>query len=208
MRTNSRVVSGLLVIAVAVAAPMSSSAQTQSGVAGSGAASSAAAPSVSWPHIIEYGIDAEALFGVGDVSTTHITVPAGRFRMAWFLKDYPRWALEPAASFDWTKLEHVDGVLVYDVEVGALYQLTDFIIETGNERRLTTLWSPYVRPFLGVVGVSDGGSTAQFTAGAGFGVRKPLKDDFAARFEVNGGWAFNPTNFRIGFLAGLSFFPH
>lgn len=167
------------------------------------------APAVTWPQVIEYGIDATATLGFGDPSTVHIALPAGRFRMAWFLNKFPRWAIEPAVSVDWSKVEDHDGALLYDVEVGGVYHITHFVVETKNgDNSLTTMWTPYVRPFIGVLGFSDGADRAQFVGGAGFGLKKPMKNDFAARFEVNGGWAFNPTNFRLGFTAGLSFFPH
>jgi hypothetical protein len=156
-------------------------------------------------NTLEYGIDAEAAFGVGDNSTVDITLPAARFRVGFPLN--AKWSIEPAVGLSWHDVEGSNGLFNYSIEVGGVYRLSPFYVVTGNVTTLTRAWSPYVRPFANFTGFTDGGSDNEFTLGVGFGIAKPWRNDFAGRFEANGGYGFNNEVFRIGFLAGLSFFP-
>ena len=78
---------------------------------------------VSAPNTLEFGIDAGAVFGLGDVSTVQITLPAARARVGFFLNNDSRWSIEPAAFFSYSKVEELDGIFVYDIEVGASLSL-------------------------------------------------------------------------------------
>jgi hypothetical protein len=73
----------------------------------------------------------------------------------------------------------------------------------------------YVRPFIGVAGITgggsddvddDSGSDAEFSVGTGLGVKIPWRQDLAWRLEANVGYGFDNEAFRLGLLAGLSFF--
>lgn len=150
----------------------------------------------------EFGIDAGAIFGFGDVSTTQITLPASRFRVG-FLFDNSRWSIEPAAFLSYSKVEDSDGIFVYDLEVGALYHLrppTDLFLASPASVM-------YVRPFVGVTGISGADNDdSEFSAGAGFGVKIPWSSNTAWRLEANGAYGFDNEAFRLGLLAGISFF--
>jgi hypothetical protein len=154
------------------------------------------------PNALEFGIDAGATFGLGDVSSVQLTLPASRLRVGFFLPN-SRWSVEPATFLSWTKVEDADGVFVYDLEVGALYHLAPPSQVTGPN----PLSVVYVRPFMGVTGVSSGGDDdSEFFLGAGLGVKLPWRDNLAWRLEANTGYGFDNKAFRLGLLAGLSFF--
>jgi hypothetical protein len=85
----------------------------------------------------------------------------------------------------------------YQIGLGLLYHLS-------TSRAASQM---YVRPFIGLDGISDGGSSVNaFAIGGGFGVKVPVGDRFATRFEGNlahrsqSGVSQN----AIGLLAGLS----
>src|SRR5690606_11655481 len=59
---------------------------------------------------MEYGIDAGATFGFGDVSSVEIALPASRFRVGF--PQSPRITVEPVAGLAYTKIEDTDGVLI------------------------------------------------------------------------------------------------
>jgi hypothetical protein len=151
---------------------------------------------------MEFGIDAGATFGFGDQSSVQITLPASRFRVGFFLPN-SRWSIEPATFLSWTKVENADGVFVYDLEVGALYHLAPPTDITAP----TPVSVVYVRPFIGVQGASSGGNDdSEFFMGAGLGVELPARPNIAWRLEANTGYGFDNKAFRLGLLAGLSFF--
>jgi hypothetical protein len=154
------------------------------------------------PTELEFGIDAGATFGLGDVSSVQLTLPASRFRVGFFLPN-SRWSIEPATFLSWTKVEDADGVFVYDLELGALYHLAP------PSDLLTTppVSVVYVRPFVGVQGASSGGDDDnEFFMGAGLGVELPWRQSLAWRLEANTGYGFDNKAFRLGLTAGLSFF--
>ena len=159
---------------------------------------------VSPPNTLEFGIDAGAVFGLGDVSTMQITLPAARARVGFFMNNDSRWSIEPAAFFSYSKVEDLDGVFVYDLEVGALYHFRQ-----PSALQLATPTSVmYLRPFIGVTGVSggDGDSDSEVSAGAGFGIKIPWRPSLAWRLEANTGYGFDNEAFRVGLFAGMSFF--
>jgi hypothetical protein len=154
------------------------------------------------PATLEFGIDAGATFGLGDKSSVQITLPASRLRVGYFLPN-SRWSIEPATFLSWTKVEDADGVFVYDLELGALYHLAPPADISATPPQSVV----YVRPFIGVTGVSSGGSDdSEFFIGAGLGVELPWRPNLAWRLEANTGYGFDNQAFRLGLLAGLSFF--
>ena len=154
------------------------------------------------PTELEFGIDAGATFGLGDVSSVQLTLPASRFRVGFFLPN-SRWSIEPATFLSWTKVEDADGVFVYALELGALYHLAP----PSDLHTTPPVSVVYVRPFVGVQGASSGGDDDnEFFMGAGLGVELPWRQSLAWRLEANTGYGFDNNAFRLGFLAGLSFF--
>jgi hypothetical protein len=180
---------GVLITLVGLLAAAGSTATAQAG------------PSTS--NLMEFGIDAGATFGLGDQSSVQITLPASRFRVGFSLPGSSRWTIEPATFLSWTKVEDSDGVFVYDLELGALYH---FAAPT-NVIATPPLSVLYVRPFIGVSGLSSGGDDdSEFFAGAGVGMKLPWRQNLAWRLEANLGYGFDNEAFRLGFLAGMSFF--
>jgi hypothetical protein len=154
------------------------------------------------PNTLEFGIDAGATFGFGDISSVQLTVPASRLRVGFYLPN-SRWSIEPATFLSWTKVEDADGVFVYDLELGALYHLAP----PSDLSATPPMSVVYVRPFIGVTGVSSGGNDdSEFFMGAGLGVDLPWRPNLAWRLEANTGYGFDNKAFRLGLLAGLSFF--
>jgi hypothetical protein len=155
------------------------------------------------PNTLEFGIDAGAQFGLGDVSTVRITLPAARARVGFFLNNDSRWSIEPAAFLSYSKAEDSDGIFVYDLEVGALYHFRTPSMVTATLPASVA----YVRPFVGVNGFTGGDTDdSEFSAGAGFGVKLPWRQALAWRLEANTGYGFDNKAWRIGAFAGLSFF--
>jgi hypothetical protein len=185
MKRRSRVVLAMLVGLLA----------TSASVASAQRASSSA-------NDLEFGIDAGATFGLGDINSVQLTLPASRFRVGFFLPN-SRWSIEPATFLSWTKVEDADGVFVYDLELGALYHLAP----PSDLHASPPLSVVYVRPFMGVTGASSGGNDdSEFFAGAGLGVKLPWRPNLAWRLEANTGYGFDNKAFRLGLMAGLSFF--
>jgi hypothetical protein len=153
----------------------------------------------------ELGIDAGAAFGLGDKSSIDFSLPGSRFRLGFF-QPGSRVSIEPAAGIGYHKVEGVDGVFQYDLELGLLYHFTPMTVSSGGGAALVT--GPYVRPFLGLTGYSGGGnSDNEFSAGVGLGVMVPWRSELAWRLEANLGRGFSNHATRLGLLAGLSYFP-
>ena len=152
----------------------------------------------------EFGIDAGMVLGLGTLSSFQLTVPAARARVGFFLPNNSHWSLEPAAFLSYEVQKDTRGSLLYDVEMGALYHLHP----TGDVVKGVTS-VPYIRPFVGVTGVAGGGgSTADFKAGAGLGVKIPWREMIAFRLEANAGYGFHTEAFQLGAFAGVSVFTH
>src|SRR5690348_1124158 len=64
----------------------------------------------------ELGIDAAATFGLGDQSSIDFSLPGSRFRLGFF-QPGSRVSIEPAAGLGYHKVEGVDGVFQYDLEL-------------------------------------------------------------------------------------------
>ena len=156
---------------------------------------------------LEMGLDAGAVFGLGDQSSVDITLPASRARLGFFLTD-TRWSIEPALGLSYTKVEDTDGIFTYDVELGALYHLRPFVVATADESEvIARVNAPYVRPFIGFTGFTGGDTDDnEFSIGTGLGIKIPWRRQIAWRLEANAGYGFSNDAFRLGALAGFSFF--
>ena len=146
---------------------------------------------------IELGIDAGLTFGVGSSSGTLFSLPTQVFRLGYFLSD--KLEFEPRFS-----INSISGggntVSTYNLEAGLL------LIPDGD--RVGKGF--YIRPFLGVAGISvpgPGDSNSGY-AGVGAGLKLPFADRrLATRLEANyeHGFSGGGSN-TIGLLVGLSFF--
>ena len=164
-------------------------------------------------NTIEFGIDAGATFGLGDISSVQVTLPAARFRVGFLLPGNSRWSIEPAAFISMTKIESIDLITTYDLELGALYHFQPALRVLGSPPPRQSV--VYVRPFIAVDGITGGGSSdtnndsssdSEFSVGTGLGIKIPWRNDLAWRLETNVGYGFDNQAFRLGLLAGLSFF--
>lgn len=147
------------------------------------------------PRPIELGIDAGASIGLGDNSVTVISIPAQSARVGFFMT--PRISIEPKLG-----LTIVSGndetVSAYRAEVGVLWH-------TGTPPAMRS--GVYIRPFVGFTGFSNGDSETNGLLGIGAGLKVPMLDRFAARFEANFAHHFGDgSGNELGLLAGLSFF--
>ena len=167
-----------------------------------------AAQTVSVGRAAELGIDAGAVFGLGSQSSVNINLPGSRFRIGFFTPG-SRISIEPAAGFNYNKVEDAEGVLRYDLELGLLYHFRPISISTADAGRVTTrVTSPYVRPFVGLLGTNAGDDNeTELSAGAGLGIKIPWRTDLAWRLEANLGYGFDNEAGRLGALVGLSYFP-
>jgi hypothetical protein len=146
---------------------------------------------------VELGIDAGVTFVLGGGNVTLVSLPTQVFRLGYFLSD--KLEFEPRFS-----INSVSGggatVSTYDLEAGLL------LIPDGDRVGKGL----YIRPFLGVVGLSvpgPGDSNSGYV-GAGVGLKLPFADRrLATRLEANYNHAFvTGGSNSIGLLAGLSFF--
>lgn len=157
----------------------------------------------------ELGIDAGATFGLGSESSVDINLPGSRFRIGFFTPG-SRISIEPALGLGYNKTEGTDGILQYDLQLGALYHFRPITVSTTSDagRTMARVTAPYVRPFVGLTGYSAGGDNEnEVSAGAGLGVKIPWRTDLAWRLEANLGYGFDNKAARLGLLAGLSYFP-
>lgn len=160
------------------------------------------------PNTVELGIDASAVFGLGDQSSVDITLPGSRFRAGFFLANR-KWSIEPALGLSYRDREGSDGVFAYDLELGALYHFRPFAVVTtdGTNEVLVRARSTYVRPFIGITGFSGGDNDdSEVSAGAGLGIKIPWRTRLWWRLEANAGYGFDNEAFRLGAVAGLSYF--
>jgi hypothetical protein len=161
------------------------------------------------PNTQEFGLDAAAIIGLGDRSSVSLTLPAARARIGFFLNADSRWSVEPSAGLSYSKVKDVPYQLAYNLEVGMLYHMRP-ASDVYNATRASVA---YIRPFIGITGVNtggsdgaDGGSNSELSAGAGYGIKIPWRDNLAWRLEANAGYGFDNKAFRVGAFAGLSFF--
>jgi len=147
----------------------------------------------------ELGVDAGVQFGLDDPKTTSFQIPIQGIRMGFYVS--PAISIEPSFRFNYTSFSGAGSITTYGAGVGLLYHF--------STSRLAN--QMYVRPFIGVDGVSgDAGSDSAFLFGAGFGVKVPMGSRFATRWEANLSSESSNGNSQtaIGLLAGLSVYTH
>ena len=150
------------------------------------------------PRPLELGIDAGVTFGLDDPNVTVIAIPIQAFRIGFLMTE--RVSIEPVFSLNSVRADG-DHITAYSAAVGFPYHFGTF--RSG----------PYLRPFVGVTGVSgtDLEGVSQLFLGAGIGVKIPVIDSrLAWRLEANFAHAFDDGDVeggsQIGLRAGLSFF--
>ena len=153
---------------------------------------------------LEFGVDAGAVFGLGDESSVAITLPGSRARVGFF-QPGSQWSLEPAIGLSYAKVEGGDGNLNYDLELGALYHLRPITLTSGSEV-IARARAPYIRPFVGIIGFTGGDGDNEVSIGAGVGVKRPWMSTLSTRMEANIGYGLDNEALRVGVLVGLSFF--
>jgi hypothetical protein len=153
----------------------------------------------SGPRPLELGIDAGVDIALGDGSYTTISIPAQAFRIGFPIS--PRTSIEPKFGINVIS-GNGDTFTTYRAELGLLYHLGSDRYPGAYQRA-----GLYVRPFLGIVGFSDGDSDSSGLLGAGVGYKFPLVSRLSSRFEANFAHQFESGDSNtIGLLAGLSFF--
>lgn len=151
------------------------------------------------PRPLELGIDAGVSIGLGDDAFTVISLPAQSFRVGFPIS--PRTSLEPKLDVN-IITGNGDTFTSYRGELGLLYHLGSSRYPGAYQRA-----GLYVRPFLGIVGFSDGDSDSAGLLGGGIGYKFPIISRLSSRFEANFAHQFgNGDANEIGLLAGLSFF--
>lgn len=146
---------------------------------------------------VELGIDAGVSFGLDDPNVTVVTLPVQDFRLGYFISDN----LELEPRFSLNSLRGDGNTLTsYGVVLGVLFIPSGDRIGKGL----------YVRPFLGVQGisVSGAGNDNSGYGGAGVGIKIPFADRrLATRVEASYAHGFSGGGSNvIALLAGLSFF--
>lgn len=162
------------------------------------------------PAKLEFGADAGANFGLGKYSYTNFFIPGERFRVGFFgLIDNPRIEVEPAVGFNYGKQKDRASATLYNLELGVLYHFRAPTYVSGA----TGATVAYVRPFINYTGQATGSvdnvpstSSHQTSAGAGLGLKLPVRPNIALRGEANLGYDFTAKAARVGLLAGASFF--
>ncbi len=157
------------------------------------------------PRPIELGVDAAVTIGLGDNSVTVVDIPAQAFRAGFFLND--RISLEP--KFGLTTISGGgDTFTSYLAELGLLLHFYRARMRADRYPYPSPLSAFYVRPFVGVLGTSaEGPNITNGRVGAGLGMKVPLANRLASRFEANFAHVFGDFDSNeIGLLAGLSFF--
>lgn len=171
-----RVLSSAALAIFALSAPVSA----QRATAGSASASP------------EVGMDAAVSFDLGTNGNTSFDIPAQRIRMGFFVS--PELSIEPTLGLH--RVSGTGSVSYYEIGAGVLYHFS-----TSRAARQF-----YARPFLEVQGISVGGGTSNSNTlfGIGGGMKVPLRDRIASRFEAN--FAHGNGRDFVGLLAGLSFY--
>ena len=147
----------------------------------------------------ELGVDAGLQFTLDSPRTTSFQIPIQGIRMGFYVS--PAISIEPSINLNSTSFQGGGSLTTYGVGLGMLYHFS-----TSRAAKQV-----YVRPFIGLDGFSgSGNSDSAFSFGGGFGVKVPVGDRFASRFEANLSHASNngASQNAIGLLAGLSVYTH
>jgi hypothetical protein len=149
------------------------------------------------PTALELGVDATIGIGLGDHSTTDVSIPSGTARIGFPIS--PRVSIEPKGRLG---VQHANDntVSTYRLEVGALYHFDDTSMQRSGV---------YVRPAIGVSGFSGDGSENTVYGGVGLGLKKPIVGQLGARYEAAFFHNFNNgSSNSLELSAGLSWFTH
>jgi hypothetical protein len=159
-------------------------------VAASVASAQARRQASSTAKVWELGVDASLAFGLDDPGFTLLQIPTGSFRAGVHVSDVL--SIEPFFSYNYLKIEDLDGDSFYTFGVGGLYHFS-------TDRARSQL---YVRPFLMLVG---DGNDSELGGGVGVGMKWPrLGGRMAWRGEANVSSVNDQT--QLGALFGISFF--
>ena len=148
----------------------------------------------------EFGVDAgiSVSFDKPQVTTTSIPVPA--IRLGFYIND--RVAIEPKVGLQ-SFHDNTGSSAAYHAEVGVLFHFENSPVGRGV----------YARPFVGlggVTGIGAGSGGAETLYGGGLGLKVPVADRFASRFEVNYSHTTAPRGGQsandLGVLIGISIF--
>jgi hypothetical protein len=145
---------------------------------------------------IEFGIDGGIAFVFSDPTVTVLSLPAQDFRVGFILNN--TWEVEPRFGLN-SISSNGNHVTTYEAALGVLWHL----------RKNPTGKGAYLRPFLGLTGVStDAGSDSNGLIGIGLGAKLPFGDRrLATRLEANlASGLGDGSNAQLGLLFGLSFF--
>lgn len=148
---------------------------------------------------LELGIDAGIAVRLNDPSGFAFTFPTGHFRVG--IPAGQKLSIEPKVSISYVKFSGADAFMDIGTELGVLFHFKP----AGEGSR------PYLRPFAGLEYSDLGGvlgSDTDFHAGAGIGVKLPMKATRMA-WRLEGGLVKGlEDGGETGFFAliGLSFF--
>ena len=148
---------------------------------------------------VELGVDAGLSFTLDNPKVTVFSVPIQAVRAGFFVS--PAVSIEPSLRLNTVSIRGGGSLTDYGLGLGLLYHFSTSRAEN----------QVYVRPFIGVNGASGGGqSSSFFNFGGGFGVKVPVGNRFAMRYEANlthsSGSGISQNS--IGLLAGLSVYSH
>lgn len=162
---------------------------------------------------IELGVDAGIGFtsyscpttSCGSTSVTQISIPTGALRVGFFVS--PALSIEPQFAIN-SYSGSGTNFTKYELAVGALYHFS-------TDRKQNQL---YARPFIGISGFSGGGSSSssQTAFGAGVGMKQPIIERLALRYELGvehalssgSGASATPASNTVFGTVGFSFFTH
>lgn len=146
---------------------------------------------------VELGIDGGVTIRVNDPSGVFAQFPTGHFRVAFPAGE--KLAVETRFAFNYIKVSGLDALYTMTADLGLLFHFKG----AGPGSR------PYLRPFAGIDLIGSGGDTeSQFHAGAGLGVKLPMKSDRRA-LRLEGGLSKGLEDggtTGVFALIGLSFF--
>ena len=157
---------------------------------------------------VELGMDAALSFGMGaPAGSSNVTLfqaPVPSIRAGFYLS--PELSIEPSLGLQYASANGGSST-DYMLGLGALYHFSTNRAENQF----------YVRPFVNFQSssLSGGGTSTSATGtqfGAGVGIKMPMADRFATRFEANiahnSNHNFDNSDNRIGILAGISYYTH
>ena len=150
---------------------------------------------------VELGIDAGVGIDLSGSNTVSVGIPTQAFRAGFFVSDAV--SIEPRLSLNYIHPEGSESLVALAAELGPVFHLQS---DRSRSR-------PYLRPFAGLNFLKVGSENdAQLTAGGALGVKIPVAERLAMRFEATFTHGFESSEFAggnaIGGTIGFSFFTH